>query len=80
MVSSAQLAAKTQEILAKLKELSAAALEMGRKAIDLGRGRSLDTALAEVENVYLHELMKTQDANEGIRSVMEKRKPVWRNR
>jgi cyclohexa-1,5-dienecarbonyl-CoA hydratase len=48
--------------------------------MDLGRGRSLDAALSELENIYLHELMKSADANEGVKAFMEKRKPVWRNR
>ena len=80
VVPAAQLQQKTQEILVKLRELSGASLEATRRALDLGRGRSLDAALAEVENMYLHELMKTEDASEGIRAFMEKRKPVWRGR
>ena len=80
VVPSEQLQQKTDEILAKLRELSATSLEATRRAIDLGRGRSLDAALAEVENLYLHDLMKTEDANEGIKAFMEKRKPAWRNR
>ncbi len=75
-----QLEQKTFELLSRLRELSAAALEHAKKAIDLGRGRSLDSALKEVENMYLHELMKTHDATEGINAFIEKRKPVWRNR
>jgi cyclohexa-1,5-dienecarbonyl-CoA hydratase len=31
-----------------------------------------------VEKVYLNELMKTTDANEGIRAFLEKRPPQWR--
>ncbi|MDQ2936171.1 MAG: enoyl-CoA hydratase-related protein [Acidobacteriota bacterium] len=80
VVPSTQLERKTTEVLIKLRELSAAALEHTKRAIDLGRGRSLDAALKEVENMYLHELMKTQDATEGINAFIEKRKPVWRNR
>ena len=80
VVPAPQLPQKTQEILTKLRELSGASIEITRRAIDLGRGRSLDVALAEVENIYLHELMKTEDANEGVKAFMEKRKPQWRNR
>jgi len=80
VVPAEQLQQKTEELLAKLRELSGASLESTKRALDLGRGRSLDVALAEVENIYLHELMKTEDANEGVRAFMEKRKPVWRNR
>jgi len=79
VVPTLQLQQKTEELLSKLRELSGTSLEATRRAIDLGRGRSLDDALAEVENLYLHELMKTEDANEGIKAFMEKRKPAWRN-
>jgi cyclohexa-1,5-dienecarbonyl-CoA hydratase len=77
VVTGNQLEPKLLELLLKLRELSATSLELTRKAIDLGRGRSIDSALAEVENVYLHELMETKDANEGINAFVEKRKPVW---
>jgi 1,4-dihydroxy-2-naphthoyl-CoA synthase len=30
--------------------------------------------------MYLHELMKTHDANEGIKAFIEKRKPEWHER
>jgi cyclohexa-1,5-dienecarbonyl-CoA hydratase len=30
-------------------------------------------------DIFLKELMETHDANEGINSFMEKRKPVWKN-
>jgi cyclohexa-1,5-dienecarbonyl-CoA hydratase len=75
-----QLEPKLLEVLSKLRELSAASLQMTKKAIDLGRGRPIDSVLAEVENVYLHELMKTKDANEGINAFVGKRKPVWSDR
>lgn len=75
-----QLQPKTEELLAKLRNLSAIALEHTKKAIDAGRGRSIDAALKDVEDMYLHELMKTRDATEGINAFIEKRKPAWQNR
>ncbi len=75
-----QLSGKTLEILSKFRELSGIALEFTKRAIDIGRGQSLDASLREVENIYLHELMKSEDAGEGIKAFMEKRKPVWRYR
>jgi cyclohexa-1,5-dienecarbonyl-CoA hydratase len=75
-----ELEQKTSELLTGFRNLSAITLEHAKRAIDLGRGRSLDSVLKEIENMYLHELMKTHDANEGIKAFIEKRKPQWHDR
>src|SRR5215211_190089 len=80
VVPGAHLEPKLLEVLAKLKELSGTSLAYARQSLDLGRGRSIDDALDEQENIYLQELMKTQDANEGVKAFMEKRKAIWRHR
>ncbi|MDX6528080.1 MAG: cyclohexa,5-dienecarbonyl-CoA hydratase [Blastocatellia bacterium] len=80
VVSGAELEAKLLSVLAKLRDLSASALAMTRAALDLGGQTSFQSALSEIENLYLHELMKTEDAHEGVRAFMEKRKPEWRHR
>jgi len=80
VVPASHLEQKLAEILSKLRELSAVALEFTRRAMDLGRGRTIDKALKELENIYLHELMRSADANEGVKAFIEKRRPVWRNR
>ena len=61
-----ELEQKTSELLSRFRNLSGAALGFTKEAIDLGRGRSLDSALKEMEALYLNELMKTHDATEGI--------------
>ena len=80
LVPSTELEPKLLSVLAKLRDLSASALAMTRAALDLGAPNSFQSMLSEVENLYLHELMKTEDAHEGVRSFMEKRKPEWRHR
>lgn len=80
VVPEGQLESKAQEILAKFRESSGVGLEFARRALDLGRSRSLDAALREQENIYLHELMRCLDPNEGVKAFLEKRKPVWRHR
>jgi cyclohexa-1,5-dienecarbonyl-CoA hydratase len=39
----------------------------------------LKKMLPAVEEMYINGLMETDDANEGITSFLEKRKPVWKN-
>ena len=80
VVESEHLEAKLQEVLSKLRELSAPALEMTRRALDAARGRPFLEALSRVEDIYLNELMKTEDAQEGVKAFMEKRKPDWKNK
>lgn len=80
VVKSTELNAKLQEGLARLRDLSAVTLELTKKAMDQSRGKPFEAALKHVENIYLHELMKTEDALEGINAFQDKRKPVWRNK
>jgi len=80
LLPSNELEQKTSDLLSRFRNLSVAALAFTKEAIDLGRGRSLDLALKEVEDLYLNELMKTYDASEGIKAFAEKRKPEWRHR
>jgi cyclohexa-1,5-dienecarbonyl-CoA hydratase len=80
VVHAEELTQKCLEILSKLRELSAVTLELTRKALDVSKGYNFNALLKDVENIYLHELMKTEDANEGVAAFLGKRKPVWRNR
>jgi cyclohexa-1,5-dienecarbonyl-CoA hydratase len=80
VVAPAELEQKTEGLLVKLRELSAPALEATKRAIDMAQGASFADALSQVEDLYLNELMKTEDAHEGIKAFMEKRKPTWKNR
>ena len=80
VVPAGDLEAETSRLLEQLRGLSALALEHAKKAIDLGYGRTLDDALKEVEDMYLHELMKTHDAVEGVNAFGEKRRAAWQHR
>jgi cyclohexa-1,5-dienecarbonyl-CoA hydratase len=80
VVPSAELNQQAEGVLAKLRDLSSVSLQFTRSALDLGRDGDFEAALTGVENLYLNELMKTEDAAEGVQSFMEKRKPEWRNK
>ncbi|HEX7077991.1 MAG TPA: enoyl-CoA hydratase-related protein [Candidatus Eisenbacteria bacterium] len=61
-------------------EKSAAALRIAKRALRAGEERPFDAALAEAERLYVQELLKTEDAAEGIRAYLEKREPKWKDR
>jgi cyclohexa-1,5-dienecarbonyl-CoA hydratase len=56
---------------------SASSLRIAVKAIRGDFGERFRQSLAEVERLFLEELMATEDANEGLRAFLEKRDPAW---
>ena len=58
---------------------SASSLRYAVKASRTTFNHMLKKMLPELEEMYLNGLMNTDDANEGINSFLEKRKPTWKN-
>jgi cyclohexa-1,5-dienecarbonyl-CoA hydratase len=75
-----QLAAVVEEYVSRLAKLSPAALSLTKKAIYGWDSMHFDKGLARAEKVYSDELMKTEDAREGILAFLEKREPRWRGK
>jgi len=73
-------AADAEKFLEQFLSLSRVALVYTKRAMRVAEGRPFAEALHDVEQIYLKELMATEDASEGLNSFMEKRKPVWKNR
>jgi|WetSurMetagenome_2_1015567.scaffolds.fasta_scaffold242781_2 cyclohexa-1,5-dienecarbonyl-CoA hydratase len=63
----------------KIKPKSASSIRVAHKASRVLLADLFDKQIVTVEQMYLNELMKTSDANEGIRAFMEKRPPLWRD-
>jgi len=80
LVPENQLKKTVEEIVARIGEFSAPVLEMTKRVIGSSIGLPLDQAMRQSHNIYLNELMALEDVQEGLRAVLEKRKPVWRNR
>ncbi len=76
----AEFNARSEEWLAKIFRQSASSLRMAKKAFRIAQSAGFSERLAAVERLYLEELMKTGDANEGLNAFLEKRKPVWQGR
>jgi cyclohexa-1,5-dienecarbonyl-CoA hydratase len=62
----------------QLLHLSPAALAVAKKASYAWDSMHFDKGLARAEKIYFEDLMKTSDAQEGIRAFLEKRPPKWR--
>jgi len=79
-VPDGQVEGKVDELLARFSGMSPAALAVTKKAIYTWDAMHFDKGLARAEKVYLEELMKTDDAREGIAAFLEKREPRWKGR
>jgi len=66
--------------LSKFTAQSKVILEMTKQAVDTGLYRPCMEAITRAEDLYMNEMMKTEDANEGLKAFMEKRQPEWKNR
>ena len=58
---------------------SAAALHHAVRAIRLDARDAVERLLPRIEQLYLQELMSTEDAVEGIQAFIEKRPPRWKD-
>ena len=65
------------ECIARVSQLSPAAMALAKKALYAWDSIHFDKGLARYEQIYLEELMKTTDAEEGIQAHLERRRPQW---
>ena len=75
-----QLDAEVQRWIQFLKGFSAPVLRYTRRAISDVVNMPFEDGLRHVEEIYLNQLMSTEDAKEGLKAFMEQRKPVWKHR
>ena len=70
-------ASAVEEAVGHLRKLSPAALAVAKKASYAWDAMHFDKGLARAERIYFDDLMKTEDAQEGINAFMQKREPKW---
>jgi cyclohexa-1,5-dienecarbonyl-CoA hydratase len=80
LVPEAQLEQTVADLVNRINGHSGPVLMMAKKAILGGMGLSLRDGLKQSMNIFLNELYRLDDSQEGLRALQEKRKPNWKNR
>jgi cyclohexa-1,5-dienecarbonyl-CoA hydratase len=80
LVPEAQLDKTVDELIARITAHSGPVLSMAKKAILGGMGLSLRDGLKQSMDIFLNQLYRLEDSQEGLRALVEKRKPNWKNR
>jgi cyclohexa-1,5-dienecarbonyl-CoA hydratase len=80
LVPEAQLQDAVNQLISKIAAQSGAVLGMAKRAVLGGMGLSLRDALRNSMDIYLNQLYRLEDSREGLRALLEKRQPQWKNR
>jgi len=80
LVPETQLEKTVADLVNRINSHSGPVLTMAKKAILGGMGMSLRDGLKHSMNIFLNELYRLEDSQEGLRALVEKRKPNWKNR
>lgn len=80
LVPENELEAKVAEVVAKVTAQSGPVLTMAKKAILGAMGLPLREGVRNSMKVFLNELADLEDSQEGLRALVEKRAPQWKNR
>ncbi|HET8644349.1 MAG TPA: enoyl-CoA hydratase/isomerase family protein [Vicinamibacteria bacterium] len=75
-----RLEAEAAAVIQRFQEGSAPLLQCARRALAGGLELLPPDALRHAEDVYLNQLMATEDVEEGLQAVLARRKPVWKDR
>jgi cyclohexa-1,5-dienecarbonyl-CoA hydratase len=80
LVPEAELVAKVDEVIRRVTSQSGPVLTMAKKAILGSLGLPLRDGVRNSMKVFLNELADLEDSQEGLRALVEKRAPKWKNR
>jgi cyclohexa-1,5-dienecarbonyl-CoA hydratase len=80
LVPEADLEKTVNDLVSRITAHSGPVLSMAKKAILGGMGLSLREGLKQSMDIFLNQLYKLEDSQEGLRALVEKRKPNWKNR
>lgn len=69
-----------EQFIQPFSDLSLVGIKYSKRGLALGLETNFEENLGKMEKLYMDELMSTEDANEGLKSFMEKRAPIWKNK
>jgi len=80
VVSPEKLEEASKELIDKLKDKSPVVVKLTRMALYQTIDLDFKNALDSVTDIYLNLLIRTEDAVEGLKAFLEKRKPQWKGK
>jgi len=67
-------------LVKRIADQSGPVLTLLKRVVFEGTWRPFEAALKSAQDIYLNQLFDLQDSQEGLRALIEKRKPIWKNR
>ena len=80
VVSRADLQPTVDAMVRRITDESGPVLQLLKRVIFNGTWMPFAEALKRAQDIYLNQLFALEDSQEGLRALLEKRKPVWKNR
>jgi cyclohexa-1,5-dienecarbonyl-CoA hydratase len=80
VVPQAQLQETVDNLVKRISDQSGPVLKLLKRVVFEGTWHPFEQALKHSQDLYLRDLSELEDSQEGLRALIEKRKPVWKNR
>jgi cyclohexa-1,5-dienecarbonyl-CoA hydratase len=80
VVPRAALKESVESLVKRISDQSGPVLQLLKRVVFEGTWRPFHEALRKAQDIYLNQLFELEDSQEGLRALIEKRKPVWKNK
>ena len=80
VVPKTALAETVEALVHRISEQSGPVLSLIKRVIFDGTWKPFEEALKNSQDIYLNQLFELEDSQEGLRAMVENRKPVWKNK
>jgi cyclohexa-1,5-dienecarbonyl-CoA hydratase len=80
VVPRAALAETVESVVKRVADLSGPVLSLIKRVTFDATWKPFEEALKSSQDIYLNQLFDLEDSQEGLRAMVEKRKPVWKNK